>query len=267
MKSEFPIQIHDLVAGYGDKVVLRIEHLQFRRGKVTCVVGPSGCGKTTLLRNLLVLEEPMGGRIEVEGEDLLDPDGVALQKFRENAGVLFQSAALFNSLTLAQNVAFPIREHSRASVELARAIAVQKLALVGLEEAVDSLPGTVSGGMRKRAGIARALARDPDYLFLDEPSAGLDPINCAELDQLILRIRDLFGTTIVAVTHEIPSLKRIADEAVMLGEGRVLEVGPLSDVMASGHPLVQDFFHRTPKTPEGARGTFGGRLRAGTKAT
>jgi len=263
----FPIEIHDLVAGYGGKIVLRVDHLHFGRGKVTCIVGPSGCGKTTLLRNLLVLEQPMAGRIEVEGEDLLNPDGVALQDFRESAGVLFQSAALFNSLTLAQNVAFPIREHSRASVELARAIAIQKLALVGLDDAVDLLPGNCSGGMRKRAGIARALARDPEYLFLDEPSAGLDPISCAELDQLILRIRDLFGTTIVAVTHEIPSLQRIADEAVMLGEGRVLEVGPLAQVMGSDHPLVQDFFHRKAHTPEGAHGTFGGRLSAGTSAT
>jgi phospholipid/cholesterol/gamma-HCH transport system ATP-binding protein len=264
---EHPIEIRGLVAGYGSKVVIRVEHLRIRRGRVTCVVGPSGCGKTTLLRNLLVLEQPMAGHVEVEGRDLLAPDGVALQRFRERSGVLFQSAALFNSLTLAQNVAFPIREHTGASPELARAIAVQKLALVGLEDAVDLLPGSVSGGMRKRAGIARALALDPDYLFLDEPSAGLDPINCAELDQLILRIRDLFGTTIVAVTHEIPSLERITDEAVMLGEGSVLAVGPLAEVMASPHALVQDFFHRKARSEDAAPGTFGGRLGAAAPAT
>jgi phospholipid/cholesterol/gamma-HCH transport system ATP-binding protein len=264
--GDFPIEIDGLVAGYDEKVVLEVERLAFRRGKVTCIVGPSGCGKTTLLRNVLLLEQPMKGSVIVEDQDVLAEDGVALQRFREHSGVLFQSAALFNILTLAQNVAFPIREHSSASIELAREIAIQKLALVGLEEFADYLPGNVSGGMRKRAGIARAMARDPDYLFLDEPSAGLDPINCAELDELILRIRDLFGTTIVAVTHEIPSLKRIADEAVMLGEGRVLAVGRLDEVAASKHPLIQDFFSRRPSAAS-EPGTFGGRLGAGAAAT
>jgi phospholipid/cholesterol/gamma-HCH transport system ATP-binding protein len=262
-----PIEVVDLIAGYDDRVILEIPSLAIERGKITCIVGPSGCGKSTLLRNILLLEVPMSGRILVDGVDLAGDDGAALQRFRENSGVLFQSAALFNSLTLAQNVGFPIREHTNASTEIARAIALQKLALVGLADFADFIPAAVSGGMRKRAGIARALARDPDYLFLDEPSAGLDPINSSGLDELILRIRDAFGTTIVVVTHEIASLRNIADQVILLAEGRVLAAGPLAAVMATDHPLVHDFFGRNPPKPAREEGTFRGRLLASRRAT
>jgi phospholipid/cholesterol/gamma-HCH transport system ATP-binding protein len=262
-----PIEVQGLAAGYEDEIVIEVERLAFRRSKITCIMGPSGCGKTTLIRNLLMLERPMRGRILVEGQDLLGEAGEVLQRFRERTGVLFQSAALFNSLTLAQNVAFPIREHARTSPALAREIAVQKLSLVGLSEFVDYLPGAISGGMRKRAGIARALAKDPDYLVLDEPSAGLDPITGAGVDDLILRIRDLFGTTIVVITHEVASLKQIADDAVMLADGRVLASGTLEAVMGSQDPLIRDFFDRRAAQASSEEGTFGGRLGAGARAT
>lgn len=265
--DDFPIAVSGLVAGYGRKVVVEVPDLKFRRGHVTCIVGPSGCGKTTLLRNVLMLERPIAGHIFVESKALEPDGGPNLQAFRENSGVLFQSAAMFNSLTLAENVAFPILELARTSRALARQVALQKLALVGLADFADYLPARVSGGMRKRAGIARALARDPDFLFLDEPSAGLDPINCAELDEVILMIRDRLGTTIVVVTHEIPSLKRIADEAVMLGEKRVLATGPLEQVMAADHPMIVDFFHRRRSAPPSDKGTFGGRLGAAAPVT
>jgi phospholipid/cholesterol/gamma-HCH transport system ATP-binding protein len=204
--SRYPIEVRDLVAGYDEEVILEIDHLAFERAKITCVLGASGSGKSTLLRNILLLEQPISGQILIEGEDLLAPDGNALQHFRERAGVLFQGAALFNSLTLTENVAFPIEEQGGVSRALATQIALQKLALVGLADAANSLPAAVSGGMRKRAGLARAIAKDPEYLFLDEPSAGLDPITAAEMDHLIKTIRERFGTTIVVITHELASI-------------------------------------------------------------
>jgi phospholipid/cholesterol/gamma-HCH transport system ATP-binding protein len=258
--ANHPIEVRDLVAGYDEKVVLRVESLAFERAKITCVLGASGCGKSTLLRNILMLERPMQGRILIEGEDLMTEDGAALQKFRERAGVLFQGAALFNSLTLAQNVAFPVEQQQNVSHALATEIALQKLALVGLAHAAHSLPAEVSGGMRKRAGIARAIARDPDYLFLDEPSAGLDPVTAAEMDDLITTIQQRFATTIVVITHELASLHLIADRLVMLAEGKVLAEGSFEELSKNPHQVIQDFFNRKAPPPAVDLGTFGGRL-------
>jgi phospholipid/cholesterol/gamma-HCH transport system ATP-binding protein len=264
---DFPIQIRGLVAGYDEKVVLEIEKLAFERAKITCVLGPSGCGKSTLLRNILVLERPMKGQITVEGEDILAEDGQALTRFRRSSGVLFQGAALFNSLSLAENVAFPIIESGEAPRSKALEIAVQKLATVGLGEAADSLPSEVSGGMRKRAGIARAIAKNPKYLFLDEPSAGLDPITAAEIDILIKKIRERFETTIVVITHELASLHTIADELVMLAEGHMLARGTLEQVSGNPHPLIQDFFHRRPHGAAAEERGLSGRLREKPRST
>jgi phospholipid/cholesterol/gamma-HCH transport system ATP-binding protein len=258
--SRFPIEVRDLVAGYGRKVIVEVERLAFERSKITCILGPSGCGKSTLLRNILLLERPMRGQVLVEGEDLLAPDGAALQRFRERAGVLFQGAALFNSLTLVENVRFPIEEQGNVSRALATEIALQKLTLVGLADAARMLPAEVSGGMRKRAGLARAMAKDPDYLFLDEPSAGLDPITAAEMDDLITTIRDRFGTTIVVITHELASLHLISDQLVMLAEKRVLAEGSFQELSKNPHPLIQDFFNRKASAPAVDLGSFGGRL-------
>jgi phospholipid/cholesterol/gamma-HCH transport system ATP-binding protein len=260
--SQVPIEVRDLVAGYDERVILEIERLGFERSKITCVLGPSGCGKSTLLRNILLLETPIRGQILVEGADLLAQDGGTLQRFRERTGVLFQGAALFNSLSLLKNVSFPIEEQGGVSRALAAEIALQKLALVGLAEAAHLLPAEVSGGMRKRAGIARAIAKDPDYLFLDEPSAGLDPITAAEMDHLITTIRDRFGTTIVVITHELASLHLISDHLVMLAEKKVLAEGTFDELAKNPNPLIQDFFNRKAAPPEVDLGTFGGRLAA-----
>jgi phospholipid/cholesterol/gamma-HCH transport system ATP-binding protein len=256
----YPIEVRDLVAGYGGHVVVEVGRLAFEKSKITCILGPSGCGKSTLLRNILLLEKPMRGEVLVEGEDLLAADGAALQRFRERAGVLFQGAALFNSLSLAENVSFPIEEQGGVSRALAREIALQKLALVGLAAAADRLPSEVSGGMRKRAGLARAIAKDPDYLFLDEPSAGLDPITAAEMDELITTIRERFGTTIVVITHELASLHLIADRLVMLAQKKVLAEGTFDELSRNPDPLIQDFFNRKAPPPAVDLGTFGGRL-------
>jgi phospholipid/cholesterol/gamma-HCH transport system ATP-binding protein len=257
--DSYPIEVRNLVAGYDERVILEVGRLGFERGRITCVLGPSGCGKSTLLRNILLLEKPMKGEVLVEGENVAS-GGEALQRFRERAGVLFQGAALFNSLTLVQNVAFPIEEQGGVSSELAEKIALQKLALVGLADSAQALPSAVSGGMRKRAGIARAIARDPDYLFLDEPSAGLDPITAAEMDHLIKTIREQFGTTIVVITHELASLHMIADRLVMLAEGRVLAEGSLDELSKNPDPLIQDFFQRRAPQSGVDLGSFGGRL-------
>jgi phospholipid/cholesterol/gamma-HCH transport system ATP-binding protein len=264
--ANWPVEVRNLVAGYDEKVVLEIPKLAFERSKITCVLGSSGCGKSTLLRNILLLERPMKGEILIEGRDVVS-DAAALQRFRERTGVLFQGAALFNSLTLAQNVAFPLEEQGGMSHALATEIARQKLALVGLGHAHESLPAALSGGMRKRAGIARAIARDPDYLFLDEPSAGLDPITAAGMDHLITTIRDQFGTTIVVITHELASLHLIADRLVMLADGRVLAEGSFAEISKNPDPLIQDFFNRRAAPPAVDLGSFGGRMVARRTST
>jgi phospholipid/cholesterol/gamma-HCH transport system ATP-binding protein len=230
------------------------------------VLGSSGCGKSTLLRNILLLERPMKGRVLIEGKDVA-ADAAALQQFREHTGVLFQGAALFNSLTLSQNVAFPLEEQGRMSHALAKEIAGQKLALVGLAHFTDSLPAGVSGGMRKRAGIARAIVRDPDYLFLDEPSAGLDPVTAAGMDHLIKTIRDQFGTTIIVITHELASLHLISDRLVMLAGGKVLAEGALEEVSKNPDPVIQDFFNRKAAPPAVDLGSFGVRMVANRTST
>ncbi len=258
--TEIPIRVEHLVCAYGDRVILDVPELGIRRGRITCVLGPSGCGKSTLLRNILLLERPKSGAVFVEGRDVTAPDGRDLAVFRRRTGVLFQGAALFNSLTLRENVAFPILERGEVSPSLARRIAEQKLTLVGLRDFAGFLPSELSGGMRKRAGIARAIALDPDFLFLDEPSAGLDPTTAADLDALILSIRDQFGTTIVAITHELASLHLIAEDIVMLAGGKVKAVGTLAEVSAAQDPLIRDFFDRRASPREDEARPFTSRM-------
>lgn len=254
-----PIELRNLDAGYS-RVLVRDVNVAFGRGKITCILGPSGKGKSTLLRHILLLNRPLGGRLLIDGADLLTASDEAVRDFRRRVGVLFQGAALFNSLTLAENVAFPILERGGTTESLALDIARQKLALVGLADFAEYRPSAVSGGMKKRAGIARAMALDPEFLFLDEPSAGLDPVTAADLDVLINDVRDRFGTTIIVVTHELASLHTIADDLVMLGDGAVLAQGPLAKVAANPHPDIVAFFERRPAVERAAAGTFAGRL-------
>ncbi len=256
------ILVEDLRCAYGSKVVLDIGRLTLGRGRITCVLGPSGCGKSTLLRNILLLERPTKGRIVENGVDLVAATTAEVGAFRRRSGVLFQGAALFQSLTLAENTAFPLLERGGVSEELALDLARRTLAVVGLSHATELPPSQVSGGMKKRAGIARAIVASPDYLFLDEPSAGLDPVTAAGIDRLILDIRARLGTTVVVITHELASLHTVADDLVMLHDGRLLAAGPRDVVEADPHPAVRAFFERRPPDPKPAASAFRNRLDA-----
>ncbi|MFO0580338.1 MAG: ATP-binding cassette domain-containing protein [Polyangia bacterium] len=236
--------VEELVASYGERKVLDRVSMSARRGEITVILGTSGCGKSTLLRHIVGLKQPTAGRVLIGGRDLYRATEEQQEEILQGIGMSFQSGALFNSMTLQENVALPIREHRGADEDTANTLALMKLALVGLAGSARLLPAEISGGMKKRAALARALALDPALLLFDEPSAGLDPVTARELDDLILRLRDQFGMAIVVVTHELGSIEAIADQAVMLHKGKVLAHGSLDEVRAQPHPQVRAFFDR-----------------------
>ncbi len=242
--ERYPVVARALCADYGGRPILRGVDLEISRGEVHVVLGGSGCGKSTLLRALVGLLPPASGEVLLFGQDLYAADEPRREALLRRLGVLFQSAALMSSLSLRDNVALPLRECTKLPPRIIDEIAWMKLEVVGLGDFAHMTPRELSGGMKKRAGLARALALDPDLLLCDEPSAGLDPTTGAELDHLLLSLRDRFGTTIVVVTHELMSINAIADRATMLGEGRVLVSGLLAEVAASDHPVVRAFFGR-----------------------
>lgn len=209
--SEPLITVQDLTLAWGSRVLLRDASFAVARGDVFVILGGSGCGKSTLLRHLIGLELPRSGRIEIEG---IGPP--RLTGGAPEYGVMFQSGALFSSLTVGENVAFALHEWTELPLEAVSAIVRAKLALVGLEGSEEKLPSELSGGMRKRAAIARALALEPSLLFLDEPSAGLDPISAAELDELIILLNRALGLTVVMVTHELPSILKVGKSCILL---------------------------------------------------
>jgi len=210
------IDVKDLDCGYDGRLVL--EHITFSvgRGEIFFIIGGSGCGKSTLLRNMIGLVRPMHGEVSFFGQPFLDADAAARRELLRTFGVLFQSAALWTSLTLRENVALPLQEYSRLSPREIDDLVRLKLAQVGLTGYEDFYPVALSGGMKKRAGLARALALDPAIVFFDEPSAGLDPVTSREIDDLILEIRATRGTTCVVVSHELDSIFRIGDRVIML---------------------------------------------------
>jgi len=246
-----------LACGYRGRAVVQDVNLHLPAGRVSCILGKSGCGKSTLLRTLLLLEPAIAGTVRFGGTDLRGLDRKGLDDLRARIGVLFQGAALFNSMTLLDNAAFPLIEKMALPRELAQDLALVKLDLVGLAPFAHYLPAAVSGGMRKRCGIARALALDPPFLFLDEPSAGLDPVTSAEIDALVMGIRDTLGTTVVVVTHELRSIESIGDHLVLLASGGVAAQGAAEDVRRSSHTDVRDFFDRLPSTPPATRDDHG----------
>lgn len=219
------IAVEKLVKVFGTQTVLSGVDLRIRSGETLVVMGGSGCGKSTFLRLLIGSLQPTSGRISMFGEDLSALDEEGLDAVRRRFGILFQSGALFQSMTLADNVALPLREHTSLDPEIIDIQVKIKLELVGLREHASKLPSQISGGMKKRAGLARALALDPKILFYDEPSAGLDPVTSAEIDQLMLDLTRKLGVTSVVVTHEMDSAFTIADRMVMLDKGRVLKIG------------------------------------------
>ncbi len=231
---------------FGPRVVQ--EHLDFRirRGEIFVIMGDSGCGKSTLMRHMIGLNRPARGDVLYDGEALWEGDEDARERLKERFGVLYQNAALWSSMTLEENVCLPLAERKRLDPDDAREVARWKLALVGLAGFEGHYPAEISGGMRKRAGLARAMALDPEILYFDEPSAGLDPLSSRRLDDLILELRASSGTTIVLVTHELPSIFELGDNAVFLDAERktMIAQGRPEEMKHSDEPKVRAFLER-----------------------
>lgn len=241
---ETAIEIRNLVTRYGDKVILKDISCNIPKSKITAIVGGSGCGKSTLLKHIIGLLRPASGSIIIDGKDIVSMNERELDQYRRHIGVLFQSSALLNSMTLEDNVALPIREHSRLNDATIKIMVKMKLDLVGLSGFGGLYPYQLSGGMKKRAGIARAMALDPEMLFLDEPQAGLDPVTSAGLDNLIMKLRDIFKITVVVVTHELHSLFTIADYIVMLDKGELVFTGTLEQFKTAEDRRIKSFIYR-----------------------
>ncbi len=222
--DEIRISVRDLVKKFGSQTVLTGVNLDIKAGETIVIMGGSGCGKTTLLRLLIGSHQPTSGTISLLGQDIASLDGDGFDALKKQFGILFQSGALFQSMSVGDNVALPLQENTDLAPETIEMIVKMKLELVGLRQHANKLPSQISGGMMKRAGLARAMAMDPKILFYDEPSAGLDPVTSAEIDQLILELTRNFGVTSVVVTHEMDSAFTIADRMVMLDGGRVLMI-------------------------------------------
>ncbi len=239
------LEIRELTTHYGEKLILDQVSLTVDTGCIFVIIGASGCGKTTLLKHMTGLLRPTSGQVLYSGQDItvLDEDGLA--EVQRGIGIAFQSGGLFNSMTVGENVALPLREYGGLRDEaIIDAIVRLKLSLVGLGHAQHVLPDALSGGMRKRAGLARALALDPPIVFFDEPSAGLDPIMAAGLDDLILDLKRLLGITFVIVTHELDSIRKIADRILMLDKGQVVFFGTSAEAADAEVPRVRQFFER-----------------------
>ncbi len=233
-----------LKVGFGDRLVLDGLDLDVRRGEVMGFVGGSGQGKSVLTRTILGLIPKRAGTIELFGEDLDRISHDAFLALEQRTGVMFQGGALFSSLTVKQNVKAPMREHLKLSARLADDLAMLKIELVGLAlDAADKFPSELSGGMVKRAALARALALDPELLFLDEPTSGLDPIGAAEFDDLIATLQKTLGLTVFMVTHDLDSLYSICDRIAALADRRVIATGAIDDMLASDHPWLRAYFH------------------------
>ena len=245
-ESTVQIQVQDLTMAFGSHVVQRDVEFEVSKGEIFVIMGDSGCGKSTLMRHMIGLNRPAAGRVLYEGEDFWDAAEDERERLQRGFGVLYQTSALFSSMTLEENVSLPLREYSDLSPAAAREIAELKLALVGLAGFEEYYPSEISGGMRKRAGLARAMALDPDILYFDEPSAGLDPLSSRRLDDLILELRDSLGTTIVLVTHELPSIFELGDNAVFLDAERktMIAQGKPSELKDSPDPKVRAFMSR-----------------------
>jgi len=245
------IRVEHLVAKYEERTILNDISFEVRRGERFVIVGGSGCGKTTLLRHLIGLQRPASGRVIVDGADVAAAGEDELRAIQRKFGMLFQNGALFGSLTLGENVALPLEEYTTLPREMIELLVRIKLSMVNLAGFEEFMISELSGGMKKRAGLARAVALDPSILFFDEPSAGLDPITSAELDELIVQLNRSLGTTIVVVSHELASIYTIADRVIMLdGESRGIIASGDPRALREQHddPRVHAFFNRQPRT-------------------
>jgi len=243
MNSTTILEVQNLKNYLGEHWVHDGLDMHVQRGEIVAIIGGSGCGKTTLLRSILMLRQQNAGTIKVFGVDLAKCSESQRQKIRERWGVMFQSSALFSSLTLLENVMFPLKEYKDLSKSTVEEIARLKISLCGLEaSALSKYPAELSGGMRKRAALARAIALDPELVFLDEPTAGLDPKSAAELDELVLHMRENLGLSFVMVTHDLDTLWRVTDRVIYLGEGKALAAMPMLEMVKHEHPLIKAYF-------------------------
>jgi len=251
------IQVENLKAAYGDTEVLHGVTLEVKRGEILVIMGQSGCGKTTFLRHLMGLQKPIGGTVTIGEMDLTQMTQDQYVEFCRSVGVLFQSGALLQSLSVGENVAFPLREHTCLAEPVIQIMVRMKLDQVELRGVEEKLPSELSGGMRKRAALARALVMDPRILLLDEPTTGLDPIIAAGIDELVLSVRDAYRATMVVVAHDTDSGMRIADRMAIFRDGSLVEVGTPDQIRSSEKPYVRQFLERRPEEPEDRPALFG----------
>ncbi|MDL2216799.1 ATP-binding cassette domain-containing protein [Desulfovibrio sp. OttesenSCG-928-M14] len=247
MTTGWTIELQRVRMGYGDTVVLDDISVTLPGGKISAILGGSGGGKTTMLRHIIGLNRPMSGKILLGGKDIFALGNKEFRMARRRMGVLFQDGALLGQLTVGQNVGLPLVEHTKLPPDVVREIVVHKLALVGLGDFADYYPSELSGGMRKRAGLARAMVTDPPILLCDEPTSGLDPISAAQMDELLLDMKERFpAMTIVSVSHDMASVKNIADNVVVLHKGGIGYAGDLAGLEGSSDPYLRRFLDRTP---------------------
>jgi phospholipid/cholesterol/gamma-HCH transport system ATP-binding protein len=238
------IDVHHVKTRFGSAVVHDDVSLAVEKGEVFAIAGGNGSGKSVLMREMILLQTPTAGAIRVFGQEVSAMSEADVLALRRRCGVLFQHGALFSSLTVAENVAVPLREHTKLSKEFIEELAILKVAFTGFPMAsVTKYPNELSGGMRRRAALARAIALDPELLFLDEPTSGLDPISAAGFDELVQHLREWLRLTIVIITHDLDSLWRIADRVAVLGNGKVLGIGTMDELSQSADPLIHEYFH------------------------
>jgi phospholipid/cholesterol/gamma-HCH transport system ATP-binding protein len=238
---EVVVEVNDLVRKFGDRTVLKGIDMKVYRGETFVIMGGSGCGKSTLLRHIIGNLKPTSGRVELLGEDITHSEGSELDGVRKKIGMSFQSSALFDSMTVGENVSLPLREHTKLDKSVIDIMVKMKLELVGLRGFEHLMPSEISGGMKKRVGLARAIAMDPQIIFYDEPTAGLDPIMASVIDKLIMDLSKKLSITSVVVTHDMKSVLTIADRIAMLYEGKVLETGTIDEMKNCKNEMVKQF--------------------------
>lgn len=261
------LQMNNVSLGYTQEPILAGVNLSIEPGQLVVITGTSGCGKSTLLKGSVGLLKPLAGSVHLLGKDLATLDETELMKVRSRVGLLFQGGALLNSMTVAENIALPLQLHSSLPSKAKEKLVRMKLAMVGLEHTWSMSPSELSGGMRKRVALARAMVMDPDILFCDEPSAGLDPVTAAALDRLLLDLRSGLNVTLVVVTHELSSIEVIADRMIMVAEGSIVFDGSLDEARSSSHPSVQNFLQRKASRPDSAGLSVLQRFDAGGEVT